>query len=57
MIANQAIMRDVSLGHEEAIIANLCQSTSAGSSAMYGDEFANARAAADYRFRVLARKL
>jgi hypothetical protein len=48
VIANQAIVRDVSLGHQKAIVADLCQAASASGAAMDGDELPNARAAAYY---------
>src|SRR5437773_9957379 len=40
VIANESIVRDVSLGHNESVIADLRQPSSASSATMDGDELA-----------------
>ena len=47
-------MRDVRLGHEQTIVADLRQHAAAGSAAMDGDKLSDVIAPADARFRRLA---
>jgi hypothetical protein len=48
-ISNQAIVRDVRLGHEKAIIAYPGHSAATRRAPVNGNEFANPRPAADFR--------
>src|SRR5262252_7123672 len=57
VIANQAIVRDVCLGHEKAVLPNPGDPAAARSAAMHGNEFADARAASDLGLGLLAREL
>jgi hypothetical protein len=57
VIANQTVMRHMRLGHEKTIIANSGNATTAGSSPVHSDKFANARPPSDLCFSLLAREL
>src|SRR5215813_4468291 len=56
MVANQAIVRDVSLRHQKTVVADLCDAATAGGAAMNGDKFPNSSSTADYCPCFFARK-
>src|SRR6185369_17994660 len=53
-VANYAVVRDVGLGHDQAIVADLREHAAAGSAAMNRDELADVVALADDCFRRFA---
>src|SRR6266849_1457998 len=55
-VSQHAVVRDVRLGHDEAIITGFCQAAAAFGAAMNGDKFADAIAAPNLSFRKLARE-
>ena len=57
VVADQAIVRDVCLRHEEAIVAGAGDAATARRAAVNGDEFANAIATANLSLSFFAGKL
>src|SRR5215203_5351914 len=53
-VADQAVVRDVRLGHDEAVVADSREHSAAGSSPVNGDEFAYLVTLADNCFRWFA---
>ena len=57
LVPDMAVMRDVRVGHEEIVVADLGDSSTAGRAAMDRDELSNDVAAADLEPRQLAAEL
>ena len=56
VIANQAIVGHVRLGHEKTIVADSGDAAATGSATMNSDEFANASSAPDFCFSLFSRE-
>src|SRR5438045_2126347 len=57
VITDDAVVGDVSLRHQEAVVADLCDAATAFGAAMNSDELANARATAYLCFSLFAGEL
>ena len=53
-VADQAVVSNVGLGHDQAVVADFGEHAAAGSAAVNGDEFTYLVALADVRFGGLA---
>src|SRR5256885_14610722 len=54
VVANETIVRNVGVRHEQAVTAELCESAAAGSATMDGDALANMIVVTDLEPRLLA---
>jgi hypothetical protein len=57
LVAEKAIVRDVRLRHDEAVVAGFCDPAATQRAAMYRHEFADSVAPSNFSFRRFAGKL